>query len=437
MANERKAITKRTVDAAKPKKGEGAEAYIIWDTDISGFGLKVTPILDESRPDRGGSKVYFYRYRPAWKEPGQASKMYPRTYTIGKHGNLTPDDARTEAKRLAALVERKIDPLEQEENDAAAKAELEQRFTVADVLDNFIKEHVEPNLSDMSEREYRRLAEKVLKPALGSKPVDDLTPVDVAAMRDQMKSKPTTAAYAVRVLSSALSWAEEAGQRAHGPNPARIKLKTTRRRERLFSDAEVARLLAKIGELEADGAITKVAALGLRLLFATGCRAGEICGLEWSNVDFDEGLLRWPNSKTGFLLKPLTAEARKLLKGAGRIVGCNYVCPSSKLKALRVDTLEAGFEKVMVAAHVEAREKASLHLIRHWFATRTYTNKDIPLPVQMAILGHSSVATAMRYAHVSNDELKAAAEAAAKGRAKSVRAASKRGKVVELRKRSA
>jgi integrase len=305
-------------------------------------------------------------------------------------------------------------------------------FTVAKVLDRFIEEHAKPNLADKTWSEYERLADKIIKLEIGEKAVDELTPTDVAAMRDKYRSTATQAAAAVRALSSALSWAEEAGLRSHGPNVARIRLKATRRRERLFSAAEVARLQAKISEFEADEKITKAVALALRLLFATGCRAGEICGLEWSNVDFDEGLLRWLRSKTGHLEKPLTAEARKLLKAADRIVGCNYVCPSSELKALRVDTLEAAFEKIMAAAHVEAKENATLHLIRHWFATVTYTDESIPLPVQMAIVGHSSVATAMRYAHVSRDKLKKAAGDAAKRRAASVRAASKRGKVVRL-----
>lgn len=302
------------------------------------------------------------------------------------------------------------------------------RFTVAEVLDRFIEEHAKPNLAPVSAREYQRLADKVLKPALGDKPVDELTPADVAAMRDKMRSKATTARYAVRVLSSALSWAAEAGLRSHGPNPARIRLKSTRRRERLFSEAEVARLRATIDELEAKGKIARTVALGLRLLFVTGCRAGEICGLQWSNVDFDEGFLRWPKSKTGYLEKPMTAEARELLEGADRVVGCDYVCPSARLGALRVETLEAGFERIMKAAKVEAGENATLHLIRHWFATRVYTDKTIPLPVQLAIVGHSSVATAMRYTHVSRDELKSAAEAAARRRAASLKAAGKSGK---------
>jgi len=96
-------ITKRTVDAAKPAAGE----YVIWDDGgketIKGFGLKVTP---------AGGRVYIYQYRLA--RPGMADKTAPRKYTIGKHGNLTPDQARARAKQLAARVEMGVDPRQPE-----------------------------------------------------------------------------------------------------------------------------------------------------------------------------------------------------------------------------------------------------------------------------------------------------------------------------------
>ena len=86
-------ITKRTVDAAKPATME----YVVWDDGgketIKGFGLKVTP---------AGAKVYLYQYRLA--RPGNAAQTAPRKYTIGKHGDLTPDQARNRARELATMV---------------------------------------------------------------------------------------------------------------------------------------------------------------------------------------------------------------------------------------------------------------------------------------------------------------------------------------------
>lgn len=94
------------MDAAAPSP---AGDVTVWDDRLAGFGLKVTP---------AGAKVYFYRYRLS--RPGQASQTPPRKYTIGRHGNLTPDQARRRAQELAALVAQGVDP-RQRELDAMAK----------------------------------------------------------------------------------------------------------------------------------------------------------------------------------------------------------------------------------------------------------------------------------------------------------------------------
>ena len=412
MDNPKVRLTKSAVADALP----GEKEYILWDNRIAGFGLRVRPT---------GGKSYIFAYRT----PGGRAGKYRRV-TI-KAAN--PEVAYEKAKELSGQHHGGVDPAGQRAEERQALEAIRRTLSVGDVLDTFIADHAKVRLAAKTWAEYERIVGKLLKPAIGGIKIDALEPKDVAAMYHDQRAKPTQAALAVRVLSSAMSWAEENGLRPAGSNPARIRLKGTRRRQRLFSEAEVARLQAAIGKLEGEQKIIAPVALGLRLLFATGCRAGEICALRWSNIDHDAGVMRWPDSKTGYLEKPITAEARGLLRKAIRIVGVDWVCPSSNPKKhMRVETLEAGFERVMREAKVQAGENATLHLIRHWFATRTYTDKDIPVPVQMAIVGHKSVATAMRYAHVDRAEVQRAAAAAAKKRAASVKAAGRRGKVVGM-----
>ncbi|MGZ3246658.1 MAG: tyrosine-type recombinase/integrase [Croceibacterium sp.] len=412
MQNQKVRLTKSVVAAAEPKERE----YVLWDSRVAGFGLRVRP---------SGARSFVFVYRTTGGRKGKTQRV-----TI-KAANA--DRAFEQAKILQAQHHGGGDPAAERVEEKEAVAAARKALTVADVLDRFVDDHAKENLADRTATEYERIVDKILTPALGTTKIGDLEPKAVAEMYHGMRATPTQAALAVRVLSSAMSWAEEFGLRAPGPNPAGIRLKGPRRRTRLFTETEVARLMAAIGKLESDGNIGKTVALGLRLLFATGCRAGEICELRWSNIDLVDGQLRWPNSKTGYLEKPITNEARQLLKKATRLVGVDWVCPGSDpKKALRVETLEAGFERAMKEAKVEARENASLHLIRHWFASKTYSDKEIPLPVQRAIVGHKSVATAMRYAHVARDEVKKAAAGAAKRRAAGVRAATKRGKVVPL-----
>ena len=69
-------ISKSTVDASRA----GPKDLLLWDDKLKGFGLKVTP---------GDSKVYVIQYRLG----GRGAPV--RRFTIGKHGTLTPDGART------------------------------------------------------------------------------------------------------------------------------------------------------------------------------------------------------------------------------------------------------------------------------------------------------------------------------------------------------
>lgn len=394
-----------------PAKGN----KITYDSEVKGFGVRVTA---------AGARSFILNYRIKGRE---------RRYTIGSHPDWKTTVARDEAMRLKRFVDVGEDPLGSKEDERQAQEAERRKMSVGDMLDAFVTDHAEAELKEKTSKEYGRIVRALLKPALGELKIDAIEPKDVARFYRANSARPTQAAAAVRVLSSAMSWAEESGLRAQGTNPAKIRLKGSRRRTRLFSELEVARLQAAIGKLEDEKDITATVARGLRLLFATGCRAGEVCTLRWSDIDFEAGTMRWGDSKTGYLEKPITQEARALLKAAQRVVGIDWVCPSNRpAKALRVETLEAGFEQVMAEAKVEARENATLHLIRHWFATKIYTDKSISLPVQMAIVGHKSVATAMRYAHVTPDEMVAAAQEAAQRRGAAVEAAGKRGAVVAL-----
>ena len=64
----------------------------VWDTQVAGFGLKMTP---------QGRKVYVVQYRL-----GQRSVRY----TIGRHGIWAPELARREAQRLLRGVAEGKDP---------------------------------------------------------------------------------------------------------------------------------------------------------------------------------------------------------------------------------------------------------------------------------------------------------------------------------------
>jgi len=87
-------ITKRAVDGlAAQAKAEGRTLYI-WDADLTGFGMLAT---------KTGSVSYFVEYRLG----GRGAKN--RRMSLGKHGALTPDEARKRAKEELGKVARGAD----------------------------------------------------------------------------------------------------------------------------------------------------------------------------------------------------------------------------------------------------------------------------------------------------------------------------------------
>lgn len=82
-------LTKKVIDTNLPKEKD----YIVWDDEIKGFGCRIFP---------GGKKTYVFYYRA----PVTRKFSYIK---IGLHGNLTVDEARIKAKRLALSVSDGID----------------------------------------------------------------------------------------------------------------------------------------------------------------------------------------------------------------------------------------------------------------------------------------------------------------------------------------
>src|SRR4051812_40042261 len=86
----RSKLTKRYVDALTA----GPSRYTAWDSELSGFGVRVAPT---------GDRTYVLKYRAARQQ---------RWLTIGRHNSpWTPELARREALKLLGQVAQGQDPL--------------------------------------------------------------------------------------------------------------------------------------------------------------------------------------------------------------------------------------------------------------------------------------------------------------------------------------
>jgi integrase len=188
-------------------------------------------------------------------------------------------------------------------------------------------------------------------------------------------------------------------------NPAKgVRKFKERKAERFLSAAELARL----GEAFSEAARSQKSTTGvaaLRLLALTGCRKGEVLGLQWDHVDFDHACLRLPDSKSGQKIVPLGAAALSLLTSLPRFEKNPFVLPGN-----RGENSYGGIERLWNWI----RDKAELpgvriHDLRHSFASVGAASGDSLLVIG-AILGHRNAATTQRYAHLSNDPVRAAAD---------------------------
>jgi integrase len=394
---EQSRIGKRVVDALTPAKAR----QVIWDTEISGFGVRVYST---------GRKVYVLKYRVGGGRTGRV-----RWALIGTHGSITPDQARDIAKRWAAEVAQGGDP-------AGVREERRKAPTVSELLDEYLKNHVKVRNKPSTQLKVTDYVERIIRPALGRQKVAEVTRAHIARFHSGLSETPTTANRVLAALSKAFSLAELWGYRPEHSNPCtRIERFQEAPRERFLSAKEFAILgdvmiQAELGPLtfqDKKGRAKTVRAnpeaiLALRLAIFTGMRTGEVLGLRWEYVDIGAGAANLPDSKTGKKVVQLPPPALELIATAQRPSdGKGFVIRGGKEKDSQkalVNIATAWTAIRTVAGLADVRP----HDLRHAFAS-VAASGGASLPVIGALLGHREAKTTQRYAHLSNDPLKATA----------------------------
>jgi integrase len=206
-----------------------------------------------------------------------------------------------------------------------------------------------------------------------------------------------------------------------------VKRFADKKGNRYLSQQEFVALGAAPREAEAGGENPAALAI-LKLLIFTGARKGEIEALTWPEVDFEVGYLRLADSKTGQKAIPLNTGALQVLNDQRRLEVSDHVFP-----AHRGDGHYLGTPKVWKRVRsIAGLQDVRLHDLRHSFASIAVSG-GASLPIIGALLGHTNSSTTQRYAHLSDDPLRAASEAAGNQIAAAI-APEPRNSIVELTK---
>ena len=396
-------LTKRLIDSLNPR----ATDYVVWDAEVKGFGARVRP---------SGQITYVLKYRVGGGRGGVARKP-----AIGRHGAITVDQARAIARSWLAEVARGGDPSAQRQGDRAGP-------TVAALAERYLHEHAEPYKKPSSVAEDRRLIEKRINPAFGTKKAAAVSRADVARLHSGLRSTPYEGNRTLALVSKMMTLAESWGYRPDASNPCRhINLFAESKRERFLSEDELGRLGAVLAKAEREGTESKAAIAAIRLLAVTGCRRGEILALEWEHVDFENACLRLVESKTGAKVVYLAPAALEILQGVERQDRNPYVIIGRE-PGTHLVNLSAPWARLRKLAGLDG---VRIHDLRHGFAAVGAAG-GLSLPVLGKLLGHTRPGTTARYAHLVGDPLRR--DAAQVGGKIAAAMAGEQAEVVELSK---
>lgn len=259
-------ISKRTIDALR----SATKNHFLWDTDLKGFGAKITP---------AGSISYVIQFRMGGREAST------RRYTIGAHGSpWTPSTARAEAERLLILVAQGVDPVD---------ADKQRRREAVDLaFDNYADFFARSCKGEGWSRLVERVVRLYLKPILRKKPLPTIKRADIVSVLDQMPDEQVANRRNVfAVMRRLFRWAVSRGDIERSPMEGMETPPPVKPRERWLADEELKLIWDATNECHrCFGPI-------VRLLITTGQRREEVSGMRWEEIDPHEKLWTLPGAR--------------------------------------------------------------------------------------------------------------------------------------------
>jgi integrase len=383
-------VTKSAVDQmsyektpiGKPSKSKPGEVDVSypadyrWDTQLSGFGVRVYPT---------GRRSFVVAFR---NETGTK-----RFFTLGVYGSLTVDQARRLAKDKLSEVRHGRDPQAErhEKRKEMLFDELAERYV------EYVRDHKRSWKND-----HQRLRDHIL-PAIGKRKLSEITLRQVQNLHASVKKKKSAstanrvAALIKHIFTMAGKWS------LIEANPTKnIKMFDEPPPRDIVLTPEQCRSL--IDACNEDENIFAAALFKLAML--TGRRVGELLGAKWTDVDLDKSVLTLPQTKAGerqFVY--LNESAAAVLRTLPRIDGNKYViagaAPGKPLIFYR-----RAWNRILKRTDIAPFPP---HGLRHNYASMLVA-EGVPLETVGHLLGHKNLVTTRKYAHHRPDHLHRAAE---------------------------
>lgn len=355
-------------------------------------------------------------------------KKYTKTITID--GKTETEINKKADKELSKFI------VEVEKDDYTEPSKLTFEAFSAMWLKNYAK----PNLALKTSYEYEKLLEKRIIPAIGHLKISNIKPLQLVnffnnlqedGMREDRKKgklSNNTLLHYYRLLSvmlnTALKWQLISSNPVRNVDPPKLEDKEGKS----YDEAEVLLLIEKLQHENLDRQVAILLAL------AGGLRTGEVTGLKWENINFDENEIyilkttqyipkttvfeKQPKNKTSKRLISIPSSVMDLVKilqtdqnykreSCGDLWhSTDYIFTAWNGNPIHPQTPGKWFDKIIKKYNLR---KITYHQLRHTSAT-LLINEGENVKTLSSRLGHAETSTTMNiYVHALKSADKSAA----------------------------
>ncbi|WP_275074616.1 tyrosine-type recombinase/integrase [Providencia rettgeri] len=336
-------LTDIQIRKAKPSD----KAYTL--NDGNGLSLLIEP---------NGSKGWRFRYRFAGK---------PKMISFGVYGQISLADARRKRDEAKKQLSDGIDP-----SDARKSEKITQKYAAENTFKAVAMEWHASKCSTWSKgyaSEILRCFENDVFPFIGSRPIDQLAPLELLAVLQKIEKRGALeqASKIRRRCGEVFRYAVITGRAKYNPAPdlSGAMNKPETKHFPFLQESEIPDFVKALNNYQGS----KITKYATQLLMLTGVRTVELRFAEWSEFDFENALWEIPKErmkKRRPHLVPLSPQVLEILDKL-KVISGNYSLLFPGRNDARKPISDASINKVI--AKIGYKGRLTGHGFRHMMST--------------------------------------------------------------------